>query len=312
MRIVFRRALPLLLIPALLLGGCAADAATTTAKPWPSHAPEATPYVRVMQEAPAPTGEGAAADFSWDSIYESFGHFYAKNTELEFFKSLPQDEVFGFVPHSEAFSLDAGDALRTAQLFAAQEGVEAEVLAEREIVDGMVEWDYLTVVRMTPARLFSLSEELDERFFIEQLYEGVEERFDRRFWPDGLSDRLEAELRESYVPVGGLWFDAQELEGFRALPQDEPHRFWVRRYSPDGWEEDANSALWSLRGQSGCKLSIAWQHTSQKSLLLLETTPARLFALADSLGGYLLITEPNDALLAEYEELVELDGEAVG
>jgi hypothetical protein len=78
------------------------------------------------------------------------------------FRSLPQDEPFSFVPHSPRDELDEGEAMRTARLFDALEGIDARVIAQHTLFEGLDDWGYLTVVTMTPARLFELSEELDE------------------------------------------------------------------------------------------------------------------------------------------------------
>ena len=51
----------IVLLLSLSLAGCAAAEAASTSKPWPTHAPEATPYVRVYdQENDAPVDEAAS------------------------------------------------------------------------------------------------------------------------------------------------------------------------------------------------------------------------------------------------------------
>ena len=153
MKKVFLRALPLLLLFALALAGCARSAAApaaASANPWPTHAPGATPYVHTMSEtAPAPeTQEGEVFETMedlWDSIYERFGNFYAKKDELKMFRELPQNEPYSFVPHSPRDVLDEGEAMRTAKLFDAQDGVEARVIAMHSIVVGVGDWGCLTV-----------------------------------------------------------------------------------------------------------------------------------------------------------------------
>jgi hypothetical protein len=146
----------------LLGGGASAD---SPSKPWPTHAPEATPYVRVFDsETAPPRPEGGPVQYGsveelWDSIKTRFGCFYAKNDELDMFRALPQNEPFSFVPHSPRDELDEGEAMRTARLFDALEGCEARVIAQHTLFEGLDDWGYLTVVTMSPARFFELSEE---------------------------------------------------------------------------------------------------------------------------------------------------------
>ena len=152
--------------------------AAASANPWPTHAPGATPYVHTMSEtAPAPEPqEGEVFETMedlWDSIYERFGHFYSKKDELEMFRELPQNDPYSFVPHSPRDVLDEGEAMRTAKLFAALEGVDARVIAMHQIVDGLDDWGFMTVLTMTPARLFELSEQVDEMYMFEQFYPSV-------------------------------------------------------------------------------------------------------------------------------------------
>ena len=203
----------IVLLAALMLAGCArAEAAPT---PWPTHAPEATPYVRIYNEADVPRADEGehfeSMEDLWSSIYEEFGCFYAKRDELEMFRSLPQDEPYDFVPHSVRFELDEGEAMRMAKLFDALDGVDARVIAMHTLESGVPDWGFMTVVTMTPARLFALSEELDEHFMFEQFYESVRLRFDIDYWPDGLYDETEAALRD-YERRGCFCFEADTLK----------------------------------------------------------------------------------------------------
>ena len=165
MKRVLMKVLPLFLLVTLTVMGCArADLPeeTPTAGFWPTHAPGATPYIRTApaerEPVPAEAETYVSIEALWGDIYEEFGHFYAKKYELELFRSLPQDEPFSFVPHSPRFVLDEGEALRMAMLFDGLEGCEARVIALKQIVDGQDDWGFLTVLTMTPARLFELSE----------------------------------------------------------------------------------------------------------------------------------------------------------
>lgn len=192
------KTIPLLLMLILALTGCThASAAGSTPQPgsaWPTHAPGATPYVRVY---PAGDAQAESAEFGWDSVYDAFGSFYAKDWELELFRALPQDAPFAFVPFSPHFVMDEGEAMRMARLFDGLDGCSARVIAMHQITDGLDVWGFLTVVEMTPGRLFELSEELDERFRFEQFYSSVEELFDIAYWPEGIHADGEDILREA-------------------------------------------------------------------------------------------------------------------
>ena len=141
MKKIVLTAIGLSILLMLLLASCAASAhgAEASGKPWPTRAPGATPYIRVMpaEAALPPEGGDDVSGGSWDEIYERFGSFYAKKDELEYFRSLPEDTAFPFVPHSARFVLDEGEALRMARLFRAQERVEARVVAMHQITDGL-------------------------------------------------------------------------------------------------------------------------------------------------------------------------------
>ncbi len=193
-----RKSLNGVLLCSLLTLALAGQAhAAPTAKPWPTHAPEATPYVRVNDGSavyvgePEPVYDESPEDF-WGRFHEKFGRFYARGEELEMFRSLPQEEPYPFVPHSVRFELDEGEAMRMARYFDALDGVEARVIAQHTLLDGLDDWAYLTVVTMTPARFFELSEEAGEPFSFEQLHDGVRERFDVEYWPGALYEQTGA------------------------------------------------------------------------------------------------------------------------
>ena len=106
----------LILIPMLslaLLSGTAE--AAPIQKPWPTHAPEATPYVRVYNAEDFPKdGEAEHVEFEsiedmWGHFKEKIGRFYVRGEELEMFRNLPQDEPYSFVPHSVRYELDEGE-----------------------------------------------------------------------------------------------------------------------------------------------------------------------------------------------------------
>ena len=110
-----RKILNTVLLCSLLTLALAGQAhAAPTAKPWPTHAPEATPYVRVNDGSavyvgePEPVYDESPEDF-WGRFREKFGRFYARGEELEMFRALPQDEPYPFVPHSVRFELDEGE-----------------------------------------------------------------------------------------------------------------------------------------------------------------------------------------------------------
>lgn len=92
-------------------GNRSESATITSESPWPSHAPDATPYVRLQSEAngmPAPeNGQDQTEDYeSYEDIirriYAKEGNFYGKDWELQMFKDLPQDEPYPFVIRTNA------------------------------------------------------------------------------------------------------------------------------------------------------------------------------------------------------------------
>ena len=316
MKTRWTKAIPFLLILALILAGCAqGSAAAPTAKPWPTHAPDATPYVRLMTEA-APKAEEEYAAFDWDAIYERFGSFYAKKDELELFRALPQDEPYSFVPHSARFVLDEGEALRMAELFDGQEGCEARVVAMHQIADGLDDWGFLTVVDCTPARLFELSEAISEQFMFEQFYPAVRGRFDIDYWPDGLYAETGAALKD-YEQRGCLCFEPETLARLEGLDRDAVCDFAMQLYTPGGWSRDANDMLSVLRGREGVELTLLYQENAvpSESLCVASMTLSRLSVLSDELRGHYLVRLADDTLRAAYDGAVRLrvgpDGDEV-
>ena len=313
MKLLLRKALLFLLLMALSLTGCGQSAAAPTAKPWPTHAPEATPYIRVRaSEAEPPAGEteGEAVSLAWDDLYERFGSFYAKKDELEMFRALPLDSVYSFVPHSARFVLDEGEALRMARLFQAQERVEARVIAMHQITNGLDDWNFLTVVNCTPARLFELSEELDESFMIERLYPPVQERFDIDYWPVGLYKEND-ELLQGYEVRGCLYFLPETLEALSDVPRGEVLDFALRVYTPSGWSEDGQELLWLLRGRELEGLALYWRAGSPAggSLCVASMTVSQLSVLSETLPGRYLVSLSDGTTGDAYDGVVRFTAE---
>lgn len=298
----------LLLLLFLVFKGADAEAAP---KPWPTHAPDATPYVRVFTPEGASTPPDTDTVYiTWDDLYARFGHFYARTEELEEFRALPQDETCSFVPHSAYFMLDEGEAMRMAQLFDRQEGVEARVLAMHSISSGLDDWSFLCVIETTPARLFELSEEMDETFMFERFYDAVRERFDIPYWPDGLYAES-AEALKDYKVRGCFYFEDETLENLEKLDRDEVCAFSLREYTPSGWNEDANSMLSVLRKRSVVEFSMYYKTDEPESLCVASMTPSRLSVLSDVLPGRYLVRLADEAELAPYDGFIRFtpDGE---
>ena len=306
----------------LLLAGCAQSPAaggSPSAKPWPTHEPGATPYVHTMSETPpAPeTQEGEVFESMedlWNSIYERFGHFYSKKDELEMFRELPQDVPYSFVPHSPRFVLDEGEAMRMAKLFDAQDGVEARVIAMHSIVDGLDDWGFLTVLTMTPARLFELSEEIEELYSFEQFYPQVEERFDIAYWPDGLCKETEALLQGLEVR-GCLYFEPETLEALNDVDPSEVLDFVLKEFTPSGWSEDGQQLIWILRGRELEGLALYWREGTSAigSLCVASMSMRQLSVLSDALPGRYLVRLADETVLNGYDGAVRLtpDGQEV-
>ena len=273
----------LILIPIFALAlavGAKADASPIQ-KPWPTHAPEATPYVRVYNAEDYPKGGEAdpvvykSIEDMWAHFHEKFGRFYAKSDELEMFRNLPQDEPYPFVPHSTRFELDEGEAMRMARYFDALDGVDARVIAQHTLFEGLDTWDYLTVVTMTPARFFELSEEAGEPFLFEQLYDGVRERFDVDYWPGALYEQTEEDLKAVCD-------------------------FTLREYTPDGWMQDGlmlAQVLWA----GGIDSDLYTYLDKAESMCVVRLTPAELAFWSEKLPGRYLVK------LREADELAQAE-----
>ena len=296
----------IVLLLSFALAGCACAEAASESKPWPTHAPEATPYVRVYNEADVPRAEEGehfeSMEALWSSIYEEFGHFYAKKDELEMFRALPQDEPFSFVPHSARFTLDEGEAMRMARLFDALDGCEAEVIALHQVVDSLDDWGFLTVVTMTPVRMFELSEELDEIFMIEQYYDQVRERFDIAYWPDGLYEQT-AEALKDYEKRGCFYFENVTLAQLETLDQDTAYDFTLREYTPDGW--DQSGFICHTLYYAGVKSTFYAHKDSMAGICIVSVTPAELYVLSERLSGRYLVE------LTDLEEMAQANFEVV-
>ena len=288
-----RKSLNGVLLCSLLTLALAGQAhAAPTAKPWPTHAPEATPYVRVNDGSavyvgePEPVYDESPEDF-WGRFHEKFGRFYARGEELEMFRALPQDEPYPFVPHSVRFELDEGEAMRMARYFDALDGVEARVIAQHTLLDGLDDWGYLTVVTMTPARFFELSEEAGEPFSFEQLYDGVRERFDVEYWPGALYEQTEEDLK-AYERRGCCYFEDETLEALEKLPRDKVCDFALRAYSPSGWDRNGlmlGHVLWA----AGIDSDLYTYFDKAESVCVVHLTPAELSFWSEKLPGRYLV-----------------------
>ena len=288
----------------------AAAEASPITKPWPTHAPEATPYVRVYNAEDFPKNEEEepvvykSIEDLWGHLYTQFGHFYAKSDELEMFRNLPQDEPYPFVPHSARFELDEGEAMRMARYFDALNGCEAKVIAQHTLQDGLDTWDYLTVVTMTPARFFELSEEAGEPFSFEQLYAGVRERFDVDYWPGGLYEQTEEDLK-AYEKRGCFYFEGDTLAELEKRARDEVCDFTLRSYSPSGWEQDGQllvSVLWN----AGIDVDLYTYRDKAESVCVVHLTPTELSFWSEKLPGRYLVKfkEYDETALAGADDIL--------
>jgi len=289
-----------------------AHAADGAAKPWPTHAPEATPFVRVndgsavYEGEPEPVYDESPEDF-WSRFHEKVGRFYVRGEELEMFRALPQDEPYPFVPHSVRFELDEGEAMRMARTFDALDGVDARVIAQHTLLDGQDDWGYITVVTMTPARFFELSEEAGEPFSFEQLYDGVRERFDVDYWPGGLYEKTEEDLK-AYEKRGCFYFEDETLEALEKLSRDEVCDFALREYTPDGWNPSGYQ-LCHVLYFSGFASTLYQRKGSAECLCVVSVTPAELSVMSEKLPGRYLVklAESDRALLDTYEVVLPFD-----
>jgi len=299
-----------ILIPVLsfALLGAAADTSPII-KPWPTHAPEATPYVRVNDSTAVYEGEAEHVEFEsiedmWAHFKEKFGRFYAKSDELEMFRNLPQDEPYPFVPHSVRFELDEGEAMRMARYFNALDGCEARVIAQHTLQEGLEDWGYLTVVTMTPARFFELSEEAGEPFMIEQFYDGVRERFDVDYWPNGIYEQTEEDLK-AYEKRGCFYFESETLEALEKLSRDEVCDFTLREYTPSGWAQDGlmlAQVLWA----AGIDSDLYTRRDKAESVCVVRLTPAELSFWSEKLPGRYLVKfkEYDETALAGADDIL--------
>jgi len=192
------RIILLLILCTVFLTACGnqSESATITPEsPWPSHAPGATPYVRLQSETsgmPVPeNGQGQADHYeSYEdfirSIYAEEGNFYGKDWELQMFRNLPQDEPYPFVIHTYAMLQGADtidDHIALAQKFV-ELGCEAKVKEMRSVEDGKEYLAWVTIITTTPSHLWELSDSLEEQLLVEQLYQSVDIRFDTVVWPE--------------------------------------------------------------------------------------------------------------------------------
>ena len=176
-------------------GNRSESATITPESPWPSHAPDATPYVRLQSETggmPAPgNGQGQTESYgSYEdfisSIYAQEGNFYGKDWELQMFMELPQNEPYPFVIRTNAMLQGADtvdDHIALAQRFV-ELGCEAKVKEMRSVEDGKEYLAWVTIITTTPSHLWELSDNLEEQLHVEQLYQSVDIRFDTVVWPE--------------------------------------------------------------------------------------------------------------------------------
>ena len=192
------RIILLLFMCTIFLTACGSPsepATITLESPWPSHAPDATPYVRLQSETsgmPAPeNGQGQTENYeSYEdfirSIYAEEGSFYGKDWELQMFKDLPQNEPYPFVIRTNAMLQGADtvdDHIALAQRFV-ELGCEAKVKEMRSVEDGKEYLAWVTIITTTPSHLWELSDNLEEQLHVEQLYQSVDIRFDTVVWPE--------------------------------------------------------------------------------------------------------------------------------
>lgn len=158
--------------------------------PWPSHAPEATPYVRKADASTIPPDPDTNAETYNSleellaSIYKQEANFFILDWELEMFKALPQDEPYNFVVHLEPLTgLELETAMAAAQEFY-KLGVKSEVRANHSIYGGTDDWAYTCIIQCTPEKLWEISSLTENLYHVEQLYETVAQRFDTLIWPE--------------------------------------------------------------------------------------------------------------------------------
>jgi hypothetical protein len=172
------------------------EAATiVTASPWPSHAPGATPYVRLQAESSTTPNSGTHQgpvehSESYEDIirklYTEDGNYYGKDWEMQMFRELLQDVPYAFVVHTNAMLQGADtleDHIALAQKFT-DLGCEARVKEMRSVEEGQEHTAWVTVITTSPAHIWEISDSLGETLHIEQLYKSVDIRFDKVVWPE--------------------------------------------------------------------------------------------------------------------------------
>ena len=193
-----RKVTLLFILCMIILAACGKrpEAATlVTASPWPSHAPGATPYIRLQSEisgmpnSEAEQGQTEHYDSYEDlirSIYAEEGNYYGKDWELQMFRELPQDEPYPFVVRTNAMLQGADtldDHIALAEKFS-ELGCEAKVKEMRSVEDGKERTAWVTIITTTPFHLWEISDSLSEKLHVEQLYKSVDIRFDTVVWPE--------------------------------------------------------------------------------------------------------------------------------
>ena len=120
-------------------------------------------------------------------MYDEVGKFYFIDWEHEMFLELPQDEPFRFVvqlkQNNDPQSITRSVCVRAAEEFT-ELGCECEVRVQRSVEYGVTFEHYICIVTMTPAKMWELSETAENMYFIEQLYESVDQRFTETVWPE--------------------------------------------------------------------------------------------------------------------------------
>ena len=184
-----RKALLIIFWVLLMLSGCAPKTAEDgiVCLPWPSHAPEATPYVRVPEQSETPPTPQAEFYDSWEemlaSMYVAENNFWFNDWELEMFKALPQDEPYDFTVHlATAAGHDNHVVMKTAEEFVGL-GIVTEVWDMQSVFDGEEEHYYVCFIRCTPKQLWAISGKTQEYYKIEQKYQSVAQRCDIRIFP---------------------------------------------------------------------------------------------------------------------------------
>ncbi len=193
-----QRVILLLILCAVCMTACGkhSDSATiTTAAPWPSHAPGATPYIRLQSETGGilnsePEQDREEHDESYEdfiqSVFSEKGNYYGKDWELQMFQELPQDEPYPFVVRTNAMlqgSDTADDHIALARKFV-ELGCEAKVKEMRSVEDGKEYTAWVTIITTSPSHFWEIGSRLDEKLHVEQLYESVDIRFDTVIWPE--------------------------------------------------------------------------------------------------------------------------------